>query len=151
MKYTSKMKSMQAYELLENQMTFLAAIFGGLAILCTLLAFHYNKQKSQAATREMSWIDEHKNEGAIRFQFYDGSIDLGFLYATLHIFKKTENDLQELKSITILAKESEIYLKPGSYEITVETREFQNKIINVNILDENIQQRQWFSAPLIRK
>jgi hypothetical protein len=144
-------KSMEVYELLENQMTFLAALFGGLAIICTLLAFNFNKKKGIAASREISWTDVHKDETAIRFQFSTKNKDLGFVYATLHITKVTNHRDSVFGSFNILAKEAELYLKEGLYKAEIETREFQNKVIEIAITSEDIQKRKWFDVYLEKK
>lgn len=141
-------RNMEVYELLENQMTYLSIVFGALAILCTSLAFNYNKKKGIAASREISWIDEHKDETALRFQFRTKNEELGFLNATIHITKITNQGDSVYGSFNILAKESELYLKEGIYRAEIETREFQNKILDIGITSEDIQKRKWFDIHL---
>lgn len=68
-----------------------------------------------------------------------------FLYATLH-FKKPNK--AELTDINILAKEAELYLPVGSYSIEIETREFKPEILNIDITDDDIEQRKWFDITL---
>lgn len=143
---------MDAYEILETQMIILGALFGTLAIVCGLLASHYNKKKSQAAEREQSWTDEHRNETAVRFQFHDmKGNDLGFLYATAHIKKLTDTGYAPYNDINIIAKESELYFTKGNYRAEIETREYQNKIIDIGVTEDKIQQRMWFDATLDKK
>lgn len=143
---------MEAYKILETQMIILGALFGVLTIVCGLLASRYSNKKSQAAEREQSWTDEHKTEAAVRFQFHDiTGNDLGFLYATAHIKKLNDTGYVTFNDINILAKESELYLPQGNYRAEIETNEYQNKIIDIGVTEDKIQQRMWFDATLDKK
>lgn len=144
-------KSMEIYELLENQMIILGLVFSVLAIICGFMASNYNKKKGIASSREISWIDEHKDETALRFQFRNKKQDLGFLYTTIHIKKITNQGDSLYGSFVILAKESELYLKEGMYRAEIETREFQKKVLDIGVTLEDIQKRKWFDVSLEMK
>jgi hypothetical protein len=102
--------------------------------------------------KEQSWTDEHKNVVAVRFQFHDfDGNDLGFLYTTLHIEKKNDTWYSKYQDINILAKESELYFEPGIYRADIETKEFQNKSVDIGITEDNIKERMWFDITLEKK
>lgn len=151
------LKSMAVYELLERQMIWLIAIFGILAIVCSLMTYRYGNLKSKAEeiekiklAREMKWTDENKNVAAIRFTCYHGSEDLGFLYGTVKITKVSGGNGFQNGEYNIIAKEAELYLPEGNYKVELKTNEYENAYLEVSVADSEIGLRKWYTFKLER-
>jgi hypothetical protein len=143
-------KPMEVYATMEHWVRILAVALAFLAALCGYWAYQLGKRKAETARLEARWSDVHKGVAAVRLAFSEGSNDLGFLSAMLHIEIVKGPKTIGSNDLGIVAKDSEFYLPPGTYNIEIRTRQYEPEVMSINVSDEMIGQRIWLQPNLKR-